>query len=592
MQSKFQIFGKSKHLLILVMMFVLLSSLPITTVLAETGGKTYTIQADDWLSKLADKEYGNLLAYKAIVHYTNQKAKTDPAFTPIHDPDQIEVGWTIYLPTAEDAAAYLTTGEQANLASEVVIGVGRNLYYGHSEWHPIHGSLNVWESLLYPDENLNPQPVLAKSWSANADNTEWTITLKEGIYFHDGTPLTAEVAVYNLMGAHENYTPLATLDRIEAVDDYTVKIYLTAPTPALPNLLGGWQSAMFSPATHQQQDKDYPVPYGTGPYMFKEFVEGEKIVLVRNEAYWDEPAKTERIIYRYIPDANTRLLALQSGEIDAIADVGSIMPSQGALVEKDENLNLYLQDVVTTHYLFFNNDKPLFDNPALRQAVSMAIDRELMVNEAVYGYGVPAAGNLTPLATSWTNPDAKPVYDPEQAKALAQSVLGDERMSVAFVLNSGLANRWPYAEIAQIIQYSLVDLGIDMEIKTVEGGTWNEMLANDEYDLSMRPYTMSSGDPDDFMTYWARSNGIFNKKYSISYADEHVEDLIAKAIAEVNPATRKAYYDELQTIFIKQAPFTPIYHEVTLYAARENVAGLKLDPIFNPSLGTIYKTSQ
>jgi peptide/nickel transport system substrate-binding protein len=589
MQSKFQIFGKSKHLFILVMMFVLLSSLPIASVLAETDGKTYTIQADDWLSKLADKEYGNLLAYKAIVHYTNQKAKTDPAFTPIHDPDQIEVGWTIYLPTTEDAAAYLTAGEQANLASEVVIGVGRNLYYGHSDWHPIHGSLNVWESLIYPDENLNPQPVLAKSWSANADNTEWTITLKEGIYFHDGTPLTADVAVYNLLGAHENYTPLATLDRIEAVDDTIVKIYLTAPTPTLPNLLGGWQSAMFSPATHQQQDKDYPVPYGTGPYMFKEYVDGEKIVLVRNEAYWGEPAKTERIIYRYIPDANTRLLALQSGEIDAIADVGSIMPSQGALVESDGNLNLYLQDVVTTHYLFFNNDKAPFDNPTLRRAVSMALDRELVVNEAVYGYGVPATGNLTQLATSWVNPNAKPVYDPEQAKALAQSVLGDERMSVTFVLNSGLANRWPYAEIAQIIQYSLADLGLDVDIQTVEGGTWNEMLGNDEYDLSMRPYTMSSGDPDDFMTYWARSNGIFNKKYSISYADAHVEELIAEAIAEVDPATRKAYYDELQTIFIEQTPFTPIYHEVTLYAARKNVSGLSLDPIFNPSLATVYK---
>ena len=590
MNTMFQATRKIRLLLILVITIMFFSSLPLLMTLAKTGERTYTIQADDWLSKLAEKEYGNVLAYKAIVYFTNQKAKIDSTFTPIHDPDQVKVGATIYLPPGDEAMAYLAESEQPGIAKEVVIGVGRNLYYGHSEWHPIHGSLNVWESLIYPDENLNPQPFLAKSWETNEDNTEWTIFLKKGIYFHDGTLLTSDTAVYNLLGAHNEYTPLATLDRIEAIDDYTLKIYLTAPTPALPSLLGGWQSAMFSPATHQQEGTDYPIPYGTGPYMFKAYDGGEKITLIRNEAYWGEPAITERITYRFIPDATTRLLALQSGEIDAIADVGSIMPNQGNLIESDENLNLYWQDVATTHYVFFNNDKPPFDNPALRQAVSMAIDRELIVNEAVYGYGVPAVSNITQLATSWVNPEARPEYNPDQAKALAQSVLGDSRVSVTFVLNSGLANRWPYAEIAQIIQYSVADLGLDMEIKTVEGGTWNEMLGNDDYELSMRPYTMSSGDPDDFMTYWARSKGIFNQKYSISYADTHVEDLIATAIAEVNPAARQAYYNELQSIFIEQTPFTPIFHEAALYATKKSVHDLTLDPLFNPSLGTVYKT--
>jgi peptide/nickel transport system substrate-binding protein len=202
---------------------------------------------------------------------------------------------------------------------------------------------------------------------------------------------------------------------------------------------------------------------------------------------------------------------------------------------------------------------------------------------------VPAVSNITQLATAWVNPQARPEYDPQQARALAASVLGDKRVPVTFVLNSSLANRWPYAEIAQMIQYTLGDLGLDVEIQTVEGGTWNEMLANDEYHMNMRPYTLSSGDPDDFMTYWVRPDGIFNKQYSISYADPKAEDLAARALVEVDAEARRAYYDELQLLLKDQVPFTPIYHETTLYATRDNVYGLSLDPIFKPSLTTVYK---
>ena len=474
-------------------------------------------------------------------------------------------------------------------ADEIVIGIGRDLYYGNAQWHMIHGSLHVWEPLVYPDQNMNPQPYLAESWEHNQDMTEWTFHLQEGISFHDGTPLTAEVAVDNLQGIHENYTPLPTLDSMEVLDESSFVIRLTESTPALPDLLGYFQSAMLSPATHDQADEDQPVPYGTGPFKFVEYVEGERIVLERNQDYWGEAPKVERVVYRYIPDSTTRLQALQSGEIDAIADVGSIIPSQGEIIAADADLKLLTVDVLTTHYLFFNNDKPPFDNQQLRQAVSLAIDREQIVEETVYSYGVPGTSLITQLAEKWVNPDATPTHDMEKAKELAQSVLGEERVQADFVVNSGLANRWPYGEIAQIIQFRLEDLGIDVEIKTVEGGTWNEMLANDEYHISMRPYTMSSGDPDDFMTYWARPEGVFNQKYSINYQNDEIQKLIDQAVSEVDQNSRKEYYDQIQAMLIEEAPFTPIYHEVTLYATKDTVFDLTLDAVFRPSLDTMYK---
>ena len=557
----------------------------------------YTVQADDWLSKIADKYLGNADAYLILVEATNQKHEQDDTFAAITDTELIGVGWKLCVPDAETANAIQDNGEAVSdnpqgiaQTDEIVLGVGRDLYYGHGSPEVIHSSLNVWESLIYSDEDLVPQPLLAAGWESNADDTEWTITLREDVLFHDGTPLTAEVAVANLEIDLEEY-PIATVDHIEAVDVHTLKVHLSQPTPSLPNLLNNCASAMLSPATWEQEGIDVPVPYGTGPFKFVEY-DGEKIVLERNGDYWGEPALTKRIVYRYIPDANTRLLALQSGEIDTIADVGSLMPAQGEIVAADEDLELMEQEVTTTHYLFFNNDKPPFDNQALRQAVSLALDRDQIVSGAVYGYGVPAVSNITPLAANWVNVNAKPAYDLEQARQLATSVLGDQRVSVTLLLHSGLANRWPYGEIAQIIQYSLADLGIDVEIKSVEGGTWNEMLAADDYSFSLRPYTLSSGDPDEFVTYWVGPDGIFNESYSINFSDPAVEDLAVEALVEVNPDTRRSYYDELQMILAEEVPFIPIYHEVTLYATRDNVHGLTLDPNFKPSLSAAYKTAE
>ncbi len=513
---------------------------------------------------------------------------TVPAETPPAEPPADEPTAAAEEQTAEEAEQE-SAAEDPGYAEEITIGIGRDLYYGAADWHIIHGSLMVWEPLLYPDENLEPQPYLAESWEPNDDLSEWTFYLQEGITFHDGSSLTAQVAVDNLLGIHENYTPLPTLDRMEVVDELTFKIILTEPTPALPDLLVFFQSALLSPASRDQEGMEEPIPYGTGPYKFVDYVPGEEILLERNENYWGEPAKTKRIIYRYIPDATTRLQALQSGEIDAIADVGSLIPSQGEIVESDENLKLKTVDVLTTHYLFFNTDQPPFDDPRLRRAVSLAINRQQIVDETVYGYGVPGTSLITQLAEAWVNPEASPYYDPDQAAELAEAVLGDQRVEVSFVINSGLANRWPYGEIAQIIQFELEELGIDVQLQTVEGGTWNEMLGNDQYQISMRPYTMSSGDPDDFMTYWARPDGVFNEKYSISYQNEQIQALVNQAVRETDPTVRKELYDQIQALLIEEAPFTPIYHEVTLYAMQENVFDLSLDAVFRPTLDSMYK---
>ncbi|MGQ9595188.1 MAG: ABC transporter substrate-binding protein [Anaerolineae bacterium] len=494
-------------------------------------------------------------------------------------------------PAPTPTAVSKPTPTQAPVPQTLVIGLGRDLYYGPKEWYMLHGSLAVWEPLVLPDHDLRASPVLAVSWEADETGTVWTLKLRQNVVFHDGTPFNADAVLLNVPKLQEEYSAtLPGLDRLEKVDDYTVRFVLKQPVPDLPQRIAYFSSAMIAPSAIGVDGRP-TAPIGTGPFRFVEYLKGDQIILERNEHYWGRPPKLERVIFKYIPDATTRLAALQTGEIDAIADVGSLQPEQASLVQADPNLVLLQQPVATTHYLVFHSGKPPFDDMRLRQAVSKALDRQGLVDQTVSGYGIPGISVITPLAKDWVRSDVAPQYDPEQAKALAREALGARRVPVRLVLNSAFLGRWPYANIAQILQAAVADLGMDVEIVTLESGAWNEALKNGDYNLTLTPYTLMTGEPDFFMSSWAWSKGDLNQRRSYGYANSRVDALVEAARREMDHTARKAMYDELQAILAEEVPFTPLYHEVTLYATRRNVADLFLDVQFKPGLDRAYKTA-
>ena len=493
-----------------------------------------------------------------------------------------------------------TTPESASSEGEagsdvpqiLTIGLGRDLYDGPDEWYYLHGSLAVWEPLVILDNDMVAQPVLATSWEANEDGTEWTFRLREGVTFHDGTPFNADAVLLNVPKLQEEYsTTLPGLDSLEKVDEYTVKFLMSEPTPNLPQLIAYFSSAMISPNALGEDGRPTG-PVGTGPFVFEEYIEDDSIILTRNEDYWGGPAKLEQVTFKYIPEATTRLAALQTGEIDAIADVGSLQPEQASIVEDAEDLVLHEQGVATSHYLTFNSGKPPFDDVRLRQAVSKAVDRQGLVDTTLYGFGDPGVSVITPRAAEWVRTDTAPEYDMERAASLAQEALGSDRVEAKLILHSGLLGRWPYENISQILQATLVSMGIDVTIETMEGGAWSEALKNGEYDLTMMPYTLMTGDPDFFMGEWVYSEGGLNQRRSYGYANERADELILAAQSEMDVAERKAMYDELQAIVAEDVPFTPLYHEATIYATRDNVKDLRLDVQFKPSIDEAYLAAE
>ncbi|MBN1317689.1 MAG: hypothetical protein JXA42_19555, partial [Anaerolineales bacterium] len=226
-------------------------------------------------------------------------------------------------PAMEESAAEETQQEKAKEQEtelqELTIGLGRNLYYGPGTWYFVHGSLGIWEPLVILDNDMVVQPVLATGWEMSEDGKEWTFELRQDVSFHDGTPLNADAVLLNVPSLQEEYeNTLPNLESLEKIDDYTVRFIMSEPTPNLPQLIAYFNSAMMSP--NSIGDDGRPVaPVGTGPFKFVEYIEGDCIIMERNDDYWGEGPKVDRVIFKYIPDASTRLAALQAGDIDAIA---------------------------------------------------------------------------------------------------------------------------------------------------------------------------------------------------------------------------------------------------------------------------------
>lgn len=471
---------------------------------------------------------------------------------------------------------------------ELVIGVGRDFYYGPESSSYVHGSTGVWESLTYLDENLEPYPLLAEKVVQDDDaGKTWVVHLRQNVRFHDGTPLKADAVVQSVMRFKHNlkfdeYGTFLHLDTVEALGDDRVRFSFSLPEPAFPAKVAYHGCPIFSPASFDNDGKIVS-PIGTGPFKYAGHKPGEELEVVRNDDYWGDKPQLEKVLFKVIPDPSTRLAALKTGEIQAVVDVGGILPEQAPVIQGDGGLELMSRQVTTSHYLIFNNQKPPFDDPALRQAVSLLVDRGELVNQLLHGYGEPAGTVFTSLAEAWTV-DGLWKTDREEAVTLAAQTKNAGPHKVVFAVNSALANRWPYKPIAEVMQSEFKALGLDVELQVLEMGAWKEALKNGNYNLSLTPYTLMTGDPDFFFGRWIYSEGQMNKERGLGYYNPGADRLVETAGAEADKFKRQAYYSSLQKLVARDAPLCPLFHDVCLYAVRKEVRDLTIDPFFKPSI--------
>lgn len=486
-------------------------------------------------------------------------------------------------------------------ADSLVIGVSRNLVEGPRDPYFVHASLRVWECLVELDDQLEPRPLLAEGWSSTPDARTWTFTIRPNVKFHDGSALDAAAVVANVerfLKISPRRSPFFLLDTslaygslrsVEATGPLTVQFDLDEPTPMLPSMMAGFFSAIFAPSSFEPGG-DFVKLVATGPFRLGEWTKAEGATLERFDGYWREPARLKSVRVKVLPDPPARLAALRAGEVQAVAELGAILPDQAAEVLADPALRLGSQPISLSHYLFYNGTRAPFSDQRARQAISHLIDRDGLVKTVLSGHGVPAVSLLHPLSRRWTRTDLAPIHDPQRAASLLAAATNGRRQTVSLLLSGALIGRAPYKTIAEIIQDRTAPLGLDVEIKVLDGAAYNAALKAGEYDLAMGSQGWPNGDPHYIFGRYLHSKGQINLDRRLGAADPAVDELVERAVREPSAERRKIAYDRLQEIAGESASVVPLWHDVALYAHRDDVADLGMDVSYRMTLAEARRT--
>ena len=483
-----------------------------------------------------------------------------------------------------------------------VLAVSRSLVDGEKNPWYMHSSLMCWEPLIGLNDYLEPVPVLAEGWELSADGLTWTFHLRTGVAFTDGTPFTADVVVKNVerdfkisprsssfftMDAKAVFGDLA---EVKKVDDHTVVFRHNKPFPVMEATLANFPSAMFSPGSFAASGDFAGIPATTGPFRLVDWQRDQTARLLRNDGYWGAKARVKEIVVREIPDANTRLAALEAGQVDAIVELWALQPAQAEQLRADQRFVVRADPISIAQFLFFNCGRPPFDNPRLRQAFAYAIDREAVVKNIYFGYGNPNTGLLSSISRRWFSPKGVVPYDPARAASLAQQELRGQRVEVALPFDGSPGNARSYKEMVEYLQSVVRPLGFDLRLQAVEAAALTDIQSHGEWNLAVQNgYGWANGDPDWRMRAMLYSKGSINITKKMGYHNDEVDRLIDQGVLERDESKRFAIYEQLQEISATEVPVIAIYDELSPYAYSKSISNLRERVTYQPSLELMEK---
>lgn len=456
---------------------------------------------------------------------------------------------------------------------------------------------NIYETLVNQDENMELQPGLAEEWEAVEDNV-WEFKLREGVTFHDGSEFNAEVVKANLERiVDEDVASLRAflynmITDIEVVDDYTVRITTEYPFSPLPSHLAHPGGGMVSLEAIEEdyaamEDGEEPGSYinenpvGTGFFKFESWSPGTEIVLVNNEDYWGEPAKLDSVTFKVVPEDLTRVAELETGEAH-VSD--PLSPSDVAQVEATDGLFVNRQGSVSTSYIGFNMDKEPFDDERVRQAISMAINKEQIIEGVYDGIGEPAIGPLAPDVFGYDENLSGLEYDPEKAQELLAEAGYEDGFSTTIWTN----DQRERIDAATNIQAQLSEIGIEAEVEILEWGAYLEQTANGEQDMFVLGWVTVTGDADYGMYSLFHSDMVGEPGNRTFTRNDELDELLDSARQESDQDKRLELYSEAQQMLVDIAPWIYLHHQEYLLGVRDEVKNLTQTPTQIIELHDVY----
>ncbi|GIO15345.1 diguanylate phosphodiesterase [Cohnella xylanilytica] len=437
---------------------------------------------------------------------------------------------------------------------------------------------NIFEGLLKPNSKGELQPAIAESYEISPDGLTYTFKLRDGVKFHNGNPVTsADVKYsYDRLAGKDTGKPLlssfASVDTIETPDDKTVVIKLKENNTSFLTAL----TSAVIPKDYQDSNKK---PIGTGPFKFKEYAAGQKIVLEKNPDYYVKGLPhLDQVEFRIITDAEAAYLAFKSGEIDLYPRIGT-----EKLAELGDEFGQQSGPQNLVQELVLNNAKKPFDDIRVRQAINYAIDKDEIIQGVALGQGLKVGSHLSSVLKQYYQEGLEDLYKTDVEKA--KSLLAEAGYKDGLNITISVPSVYPFhVNTAQVIAQQLEKAGIKAKIESVEWAVWLDRIYKGRdyestiiaFDGKLNPYDILnkflSDAPNDFFNYK-------NPEY---------DKTLKSALTEVDETKRADLYKKAQTILAQDAAAVFIQDIYASVAYKKNLAGYQLYPIYVQDLSTLY----
>jgi peptide/nickel transport system substrate-binding protein len=458
-----------------------------------------------------------------------------------------------------------------------------------SEVHTVADS--IFNGLVSLDDQAAPRPDLAASWTVNDDATVYTFTLADGVRWHDGVPFTSADVRFTFEEVLLRYHARTRsglegrLARIETPDDRTVAFHFTEPyapllqqlnvteAPILPRHVYAGVADVTTAAANLR-------PIGTGPFRFVSFDADEQVVLERNPDYFKEGLPhLDRVVFRIVPDASTRLLALERGELDVVSGVPA---SEAARVEASPALTTYTPNsgpgggfcVMT---MTVNLERALLADHAVRVALAHAIDRQQLVEQVLYGSGRVATGPIhSGLAAFYTDDVATYPFDPERAAHLLDEAgypMGTDgvRFAIDFL-------HFPaFAKYGEVLRQNLAQVGVRLELVALDRAAFvTRVFTQRDFDTAVISYCNNTDPAIGVARVYVSSNiGDIPFSNAGAYANPEVDRLFAEAAALADLEARAERYRDVQRLLTEELPYLWLVETAGVTASAAYVQGLE-----------------
>ncbi|MHA6345858.1 ABC transporter substrate-binding protein [Roseivivax sp. CAU 1761] len=466
-------------------------------------------------------------------------------------------------------------------------------------------SKNVYNRLVeFERGTTETVPGLAESWEVSEDGTTVTFKLREGVkwqetdFFSPTRDFNADDVIFTFErqrdaehpyhsvsgGTWEYFNAMSMPDLIESiekVDDYTVRFNLTRPeAPFIANMAMDFASILSKEYADQMMEAGTPEmlnqqPVGTGPFEFVGYQKDAVIRFAAHEDYFRGAAPIQNLVFAITPDASVRYQKLQAGECHVMPYPN---PADLEAMRGDENVELMEQEGLNVGYLGYNTKMEPFDDPKVRKALNMAIDKQAIIDVVFQGAGKAATNPIPPTMWSYNDSVEDDPYDPEAAKQMLEEAgVTDLSMKIW-----AMPVQRPYnpnaRRMAELIQEDFAQVGVEAEIVSYEWGEYLERSkAEDRDGAVLLGWTGDNGDPDNFLAVLLGCDAVGGSNRA-QWCHEPFDELVQKAKVTSDQEERTKLYEEAQVIFKEQAPWATIAHSVVFKPVRPEVKNFKIDP--------------